>query len=389
VIEIRVPTPDDYPAMCRQIHESFGESEPEQLEREQVLIDFDRFRIAYDTTARRLVGVSGTWEMEITLPGNALAPMAGTTWVAVAPTHRRQGILTRMMAALHADIATRGEPLAGLGASEGPIYGRFGYAVAALRRSIVIDRRMVSFDARYAAPRRSVTLVAGDDPGLIEMIGPRWDRYRRTRVGELARTDDRHRVLAAGRGKQAFYAIHDDGFACWKVTPDWSEAPPKHELRILDLAASTVAARDALWSTILSIDLVGPIVSGLGPIDDPLAYLVSNPRAVSTRGITDMLWLHVLDVPAVFGRRTYGVDDDMVIDVGGTRWSIGASGCSRSRRRADIVIEPNLLGALVLGGVSPQVLHAGHRLEARSTEALQRANVLFVAFPDPNCQTPV
>lgn len=162
-----------------------------------------------------------------------------------------------------------------------------------------------AFDARYAAPRRSVTLVAGDDPGLVELIGPRWDRYRRTRVGELARTDDRHRVLAAGRGKQAFYAIHDDGFACWKVTPDWSEAPPKHELRVLDLAASTVAARDALWSTILSIDLVGPI-------DDPLAYLVSNPRAVSTRGITDMLWLHVLDVPAVFGRRTYGVDDDIV-----------------------------------------------------------------------------
>lgn len=68
---------------------------------------------------------------------------------------------------------------------------------------------------------------------------------------------------------------------------------------------------------------------------------------------------------------------------------MGASGCSRSRRRADIVIEPNMLGALVLGGVSPQVLHAGHRLEAGSTEALHRANLLFGAVPDPNCQTPM
>lgn len=389
MIEIRIPTADDYPAMGRQIHESFGASDPEELEREQVLVDFDRFRVAYDTAARRIVGVSGTWAMEITLPGAAAVPMGGTTWVAVAPTHRRQGILTRMLDALHTDIAARGEPLAGLGASEGPIYGRFGYAVATYRRSIRIDRRMVSFDQRFAAPRGSVVLLPGDDHGLIDLISPRWDRYRRGRVGELARTDDRHRVLTATRGKQAIYAFHDDGYACWKVTPDWSAVPPKHELRILEMAASTVAARDALWSTIMSIDLVGPIVTTLLPIDDPLPYLVSNPRAVTTSGIADMLWLKVLDVPAVFGRRTYGVDDDVVIDVGGTRWSMGATGCSRVRRRADLVIDPNVLGALVLGGVSAHTLHAGRRLEARSPEVLRRADVLFRTFPDPNCQTPV
>ena len=53
MIELRTPTSDDYPAMGRQIHESFGASEPDELQREQMLIDFDRFRIAYDTAARR------------------------------------------------------------------------------------------------------------------------------------------------------------------------------------------------------------------------------------------------------------------------------------------------------------------------------------------------
>ena len=386
MIEIRTPTPDDYPAMGRQIHESFGQSQPDELEREQVLIEFDRFRIAYDTAARRLVGVSGSWAMEITLPGDAIVPMGGVTWVAVSPTYRRQGILTRMIDALHADIAARGEPLAGLGASEAPIYGRFGYAAATYRRWATIDRRMVSFDRELAAPG-SVTLFPGDDPGLVDLISPRWDRYRRGRVGEVDRSDDRHRYFIAYRGAQAHFAFHDDGFASWKITPDWSDAPPRHELRVTDFVASSPAAYEALWSTILSVDLVGPVVAQNLPLDDPLPYLVSNPRAVRTTGIDDQVWLKVLDVPAVFGRRTYGVDDDLVIDIGGTRWSVGANGCSRARRRADLVIDPHVAGALVLGGVSPSTLQAGHRLEARTPEALRRADALFRAFPDPNCQT--
>ncbi len=110
MIELRTPMSDDYSAMCRQIHESFGASEPDELQREQVLIDFGRFRIAYDTAARRVVGVSG----------------------------------------------------------------------------------------------------------------------------ELDRSDDRHRYLMANRGPQAHFAFHEDGYASWKVTPDWSDAPPKHGLRITD-----------------------------------------------------------------------------------------------------------------------------------------------------------
>ncbi len=34
MIELRTPTSDDYPAMGRQIHESFGASEPDELQRE-------------------------------------------------------------------------------------------------------------------------------------------------------------------------------------------------------------------------------------------------------------------------------------------------------------------------------------------------------------------
>jgi predicted acetyltransferase len=51
-----------------------------------------------------MVGTSGAYSMEMTVPGGSLAT-AGTTMVSVLPTHRRQGALRLMMAAHLADVA--------------------------------------------------------------------------------------------------------------------------------------------------------------------------------------------------------------------------------------------------------------------------------------------
>ena len=51
----------------------------------------------------RVVGTAGTIDLELTVPGPAIVPMAGVTYVGVLPTHRRQGILTALVAALHED----------------------------------------------------------------------------------------------------------------------------------------------------------------------------------------------------------------------------------------------------------------------------------------------
>ena len=59
------------------------------------------------------------------------AAVCRRTWVGVLPTHRRRGILRRLMAAELADIRAWGEPIAALWASEPSIYGRFGYGIAA------------------------------------------------------------------------------------------------------------------------------------------------------------------------------------------------------------------------------------------------------------------
>ena len=56
---------------------------------------------------------------------------AALTNVTVAPTHRRRGLLRRMITNDLRSAADRGEPVGIPIASEYPIYGRFGYGAAA------------------------------------------------------------------------------------------------------------------------------------------------------------------------------------------------------------------------------------------------------------------
>ena len=53
-----------------------------------------------------------------------------------------------MMAAQLADVRGRGEPLAALWASEGSIYGRFGYGLATLNARLEIERDRAVFRDR-------------------------------------------------------------------------------------------------------------------------------------------------------------------------------------------------------------------------------------------------
>src|SRR3712207_1127486 len=81
----------------------------------------------------RVAATSGIYSLEVTVPG-AVVPCAGVTWITVAPTHRRRGVLTAIMRRQLDEIrAAEREPVAALWAAESSIYGRFGYAPASWR----------------------------------------------------------------------------------------------------------------------------------------------------------------------------------------------------------------------------------------------------------------
>ncbi len=88
-----------------------------------------RLHVAVD--GERIVGGAGAFELDLTIPGGRVRT-AGVTVVGVLPTHRRRGILRELMRVQLEDVHARGEPLAVLWASEGGIYGRFGYGLASI-----------------------------------------------------------------------------------------------------------------------------------------------------------------------------------------------------------------------------------------------------------------
>ena len=115
-IEIRIPTEDHWLELVAVDARAFGWVPNEkEIAQRRPLMDLTRFRIAVDRG--RIVAVVGSFALDMTLPGGATIPASGTTWVSVSATHRRQGILTRLMAALHADADDRGEPVSALFAS--------------------------------------------------------------------------------------------------------------------------------------------------------------------------------------------------------------------------------------------------------------------------------
>jgi predicted acetyltransferase len=349
--------------------------------------------------------VAGSFALDMTVPGGATVPMGGVTWVSVAATHRRQGLLRRLLGAIHADIDDRGEPVAGLGASEGSIYGRFGYGIATQMRRVAIDVRAVRLRDEVIPKPGSVRFMEPDEARVhVPLI---WERARRQRPGEMARTATWWDMVFTDQARPhdgfspAVRLRHDDGYATYRVRVEWNEGRPAHQVELAELVAVTDDAHLALWHTLLGIDLVATITTRRAfPVDDALSFAVDNPRAVSTEALDDAVWLRPHQPATLLGARTYGTEDRLVVellpdstdaaDATPTRWEVegGPDGAvaRRTRRRADLVLDRAAFGAVYLGGFRPSVLGRAQRITEATPGALRRADLFFGAERLPHTQ---
>ena len=119
----------------RAIDAAFSETaSDEDIERERRMAEVDRCFAAFD--GPEIVGTAAAFTMPMTVPG-AEIEIGFVTMVAVLPTHRRRGVNTALMRRQLDEAHERGEVVEVLHASEGGIYGRYGYGLATYR---VVDR---------------------------------------------------------------------------------------------------------------------------------------------------------------------------------------------------------------------------------------------------------
>ena len=161
---------------------AFGEEySAEDIADFRTLIEPDRFLVACDPADGTIVGITGDFPFDVTLPGGTVLPAPGVSWVSVAVTHRRRGVLRALLAEQHRGFVEAGAAVSLLTASEGGIYGRFGYGVATRHRWVEITRRQASsgpacptrVGCGWPAPTRSARRLPRSTDG-----GPRPPRVR-------------------------------------------------------------------------------------------------------------------------------------------------------------------------------------------------------------------
>lgn len=399
MVEVRPIIEDDLDAFVDLMDVAFLQDlDEERREHYRRINELDRSFGAFD--GDQLVGTISAYSFDLTVPGGRTLPMAGTTVATVRPTHRRRGLLRRMIDVHLDDVRQRAEPLAGLWASEAPIYGRFGFGCA-------ID--FVAFEIRSDAAtidgliddRLRVRMV--DKQAFAEAAPSLYDKRRTSQPGHFSRTSDwwitrRLAEPSSGRGGITTYRYafaerlgRLAGYVQYRTKDVENEDVAAGEVHVAELLALDVDAELALWQFLFSIDLTTIVKAPFRTMDEPLLHRLIDRRAVKV-STSDGVYLRFMDVPAALAGRSYSMPGVLTIEVtdhadiqGAYRLEIDASGeasCERSDRPADISLDARTLIASYLGGCRINTLAKAGRIVG-SMNAVRLADLMFRGPQDP------
>jgi predicted acetyltransferase len=387
---IQTATADDWDALYHVLETAFHDEASEEAKAaERLAVEFDRVLVA--RREGEIVGSAGILSRRLAVPG-ATVPAAHVTLVSVAPTARRQGILRGFMQRQFDDARAAGEPIAVLWASEGRIYQRFGYGLAASALGFSIDTNEIRFTVAPSAGR----LREGRPAALRDQLVKLYDEAYASRPGWSERAE-RHWDFRLSdpkewrRGATELRAVtHDDGngvidgYALWRAERKWGDTGPAGEVRVLEVVANTPDAYLAIWQYLMTMDLTRSVTAWLCAPDEALFHAVDEPRRLDAR-LHDALWVRVLDVPAALAARRYATDIDLVIEVtdamiptNAGRWRLRGSAteaeCAATTAAPDLSCDVKSLGAVYLGGTSLTTLAITGQVVEHTPGALARAD---------------
>jgi len=385
-IQVRPGTAADLPEIARVDGISFGFSYTEQH-----LADLAEREINFTvaTAAGRIVGVSGDFRFDLTVPGGAKLNVPGITWVSVLPTHRRRGVLTAMMTALLDGYAAAGDPGAVLTASESSIYRRFGFGVATRTVKVCLDRRLTG--PVRPVDTSAVEFLSGEQ--ARDRLPALHEQWEQDMPGALSRDDKWWTLLLRDRPEdrdgmtERHYLVHPGGYVAYRARESWQDALPMSTCVITDYKIFTAEAHAAIWQVLLGLDLFASIESWQLPLDDPLPLLLHDSRRLQIRGSKDGMWLRPIDVVGLLAQRRYPVEIAVVLDVAGERVALrgGPDGaeCLPTDEPAQVWLDRPGLGAIYLGGHRPSTLARAGQLRCDDTARLSRLDLAFDAGRAP------
>jgi predicted acetyltransferase len=244
------------------------------------------------------------------------------------------------------------------------------------------------------------------DRAYIRKVGPGiWTRTMSVHPGMPQRTAGMwqwNHPLPEDRtatDKMMFYAVYEEdgspeGYIAYK-TVDTGDPDGRKNIKVEEMIGATDAAHAALWQLLLGIDLVNEISVSTMPLDDPLWWMLADPRQLKRR-LYDAIWLRILDVERALTSRTYSADCNIVFEVADEfcpwtdgRYRLAVSGgkasCERTNDAPDIVLPTASLSTCYFGSVKFSELARAVRVEERTAGALAAADRAFAAEREPWC----
>ncbi|WP_156837192.1 GNAT family N-acetyltransferase [Nesterenkonia alba] len=318
--------------------------------------------------------------------GVDLLPARLITGVTVNAAYRRRGILRHMMTHALARAVTDGAPVAALTASEGGIYGRFGFGVAAREAHVEVNTAggPGGFELRTPPTGR---VVPADPSRLEAAIAEVWEGFHRRTRGSVDRQQVYTEFATArlnveewstwNRSMRAAIHVRADGRIggiVWWTHAGWETEPTRVEVR--DLLAVDETSHRELWRYLASLDLADQ-VRATTAVEDPAPWAARNPRSWRVTRIKDVLWIRVLNPVTALQSRQWGTDgefslsltDPMGIASGVFTVSVSAGVAQVSSSQSPttpqhISLDIESLGSLYLGDVSVLTLRDAGRITA-------------------------
>ncbi|MCA9189816.1 MAG: GNAT family N-acetyltransferase [Pirellulaceae bacterium] len=329
-------------------------------------VERDRMRVLRDQG--QVVGTLGAHSLKMVVPGGT-CNVAGTTLVGVLPTHRRRGLLRKFIEHHLSEVHALGEPLAALWASEGSIYGQFGYGLATERTAWKIPRtfaalhegkgnagecRLVDADEAFAEFPQIHDSQRDCRPGFL---------YRRAAWWSNRILSESHPAFGDVALRRILYSIDGSpsGYAIYHTSRQDSEGGL--QLHVREVCARDEDSERSIWQCLTSVDLVESIHCWNLPADHPLRWWLKDVQK-SSRTIAAGMWLRIISVETALTARHYRGRGRLVLEVHDEQcpWNCGrfqlevhedgTAECTRTSDSPDIVVPISALSSVYLGNFS-------------------------------------
>lgn len=326
-------------------------------------------------------------------------PLRMITDVTTSATHRRRGLLRRLVEDDLADAVAKGVPLAALTASEATIYGRWGFGPATFNQTVEVDVSP-GFGLHHDA-----------DPGRVELVEPAdawphvkavFDAFHARQRGSVewpAAYADIHTGAfdfdTGGPNRKIRAAVHldpdgtVDGFVIFSWTEDYT-------LKVAEMIALTPTAQLALWSFLGHTDRAQRVTFNLFHPQDPLPWALSDVGRLKVTASRHFLWLRVLDVPRALEARPWADDGTVVVRVDDPQGhadgtfevsaTAGVASVAPTDREPEVRMGADVLGSLYLGAAPVAHLHRAGRVAGDDEDVRRFAAMADLSEP-PYCLT--